>query len=318
MVRGEFAAALSCAQAALEARLALVGPDHYLVYFDLRDLGRIHLAAGDPAAAEAPLRRCRAIVTRLYGADHSTVSFANKLLGDCLAGQGKYDSADSFYVEALAWRRKYRPQSGYALQVTPVALANTRRAKGDSAGAEAFVRETLAWTREEHGERSLEYASVLRELAQDYYPPGSNATYLAHREELSIHQDLLGDDRETVYSLVLAARALNRAASRGPARFATVDSLFGAARRMQERLDDDGDPGRGLEWLLQHWGAALVSQGRAGEAETLFLRSYEGLRVKDPTGSQMRSTLKSLIDLYKKRGDAERARDFEARLAALG
>jgi tetratricopeptide (TPR) repeat protein len=317
MVRGEYEAAMSCAQRALEARLDLVGPDHYLVSWDLETLAEVHLAVGDPASAEHLLRRSLAIRAPFAGARPCARLKSTRLLGDCLASQGKYASADSIYAEDLVWRRKCLPQSRHALRVIPVALANSRRAKGDSAGAAIVVRDALVWARDQHGERSLEYAKLLRYLAQEYYPPGYDAAYLAHREELSIHQDLLGDERETVLSLVYAANSLSRVESRGPARFATADSLFGEALRMQEQLDDEWDPGRGLEWLLQHWGAALIAQGRAEEAEPLFLRSYENLLVKDPSGSLMRSILKSLINLYQERGDGERARDFEEELLAL-
>jgi hypothetical protein len=60
---------------------------------------------------------------------------------------------------------------------------------GDNTVAEAVVRETLART----------------------------------CEELPVHRDPLGDDPETVFRLVHAAKILSRVESRGPARFATVD-----------------------------------------------------------------------------------------------
>jgi serine/threonine protein kinase/tetratricopeptide (TPR) repeat protein len=301
-VRGEYEAALTCARAALEARLMLVGRDHYLVSWDLEDLGTIYLDSGDPVSAEPFLRESRAIRNRLLAEDHYARLWSHKALAECLARQGRYAAADSLYTEALVGYRKRWPAGGTTLRTLPIALANARRARGDSAGAANFVRETLVWTRDAHGVESVEVASVLRVLADEYYPQGSEEAYLAHREELSIHQSQLGDDRRTIGSLVRVAVALSRIEARGPSRFATVDSLFREAQRMQQRVNDGDVPWSGQEWLHRSWGQAYLDQGRAGDAEPILREGVEIVRERAREDTPRRAWIEStygacLVDL---------------------
>ena len=77
---------------------------------------------------------------------------------------------------------------------------------------------------------------------------------------------------------------------------------------MQDRVNGGEVPWQELVWLLEHRVEALLDQGRNEEAEPRLLRSYELLRVQDPSGSKLRSTLERLVEIYENRGEMEKAR----------
>ncbi|MBX3377448.1 MAG: protein kinase [Phycisphaeraceae bacterium] len=74
--------------------------------------GFLEMHTGDPLAAEAPLRECIAIRQRTVGPDHRITAYAQTVLGECLARQGRFEEAEArlvMYVPRV--EAKYIPGS---------------------------------------------------------------------------------------------------------------------------------------------------------------------------------------------------------------
>jgi serine/threonine protein kinase/tetratricopeptide (TPR) repeat protein len=268
-LRGDFEAAVSLGRESLAKRLTLEGPEDYMVSWDLSFLAESHIAAGDPAGAEPLLRRAHAIRTNVLPEESILYVSSKKLLGDCLWEQGKFASADSFYVQALTLCRGYFPASGWALRNLPIALAKCRQLQGDTAAAGAVIREALAWTRETHGEGSAEAASVARYVANNYY--GDEALpYL--RETLESLRRVLGDDHpNTISGFVAVGFALWQQNHLDEALPYLLQAVEG-----KRRLSGDEDPG--TLGMLATLGWVLMDMGNFEEADACVRSALEGRR----------------------------------------
>ncbi len=240
--------------------------------------------AGDPAAAEPLIREYNSILTNVLDEHHRSLIQAKGVLGDCLWQQGKFASADSFYVETLTLHRQHQPSGEPALQVIPVKLAKTRQSQGDDAGAEAVIHEALAWAGEMYGDRSPEVASVLNYIAFSYYPKGDGQVN-AQREALSILRSLHGGDHpEVANGMALMARALSWRGNRERSDFEAADTLYRDAQDMLQRFHDGEIPWRIQEGICRRWGVAMLAQGRADEAEPILRQAVEVARSHSEEG----------------------------------
>jgi serine/threonine protein kinase/tetratricopeptide (TPR) repeat protein len=280
-LRGDVESAVSLLRQGLAARVAIAGPEHYCVSWDLSDLGKNLMYGGDPAAAEPFLRRAHAIRMKVIDEHHHASMSCKKQLAECLQRQGKFSSADSFLVETLRLSRECYPTSGSAwrgaaLRSLPVALAKNRRFQGDEVGAEAVIREALAWAREVHGDRSPEVASVLNYLAYNYYAVGSDEQVAAQREALSIHQHLHeGDHQAVVNAMIRLAHALRWRGDRERSDLDAAEAVLYDAQDMIRRLHGDVVPWDSQESINRASGLLLVAQGRPDEAESLLRKAVE-------------------------------------------
>jgi serine/threonine protein kinase len=268
-LRGDFETAISLGRESLAARLTMVDPEHFRFSWDLSFLAESFMAAGDPAAAEPLLRQAHSIRTIRLPEHHIYLMLSKRLLGDCLWDQGKFASADSFYVQALPLYRENYPASGWALRNLPVALAKCRQLQGDRAGAETVIREALAWTREAHGDVSPEFAGVLRHMANNYF--GEEA--LPHLcEGLENVRRALGDDHpNTISGFFAVGFALwqqNRLDEALPYLSQAVDG--------KRRLSGDEDPG--TLGMLATLGWVLMDMGNFEEAHHCVRSALEGRR----------------------------------------
>jgi tetratricopeptide (TPR) repeat protein len=282
--------AVSLLREALAARLSLVGPGHYIVSYDLYDLGTSLVQGGDPEAAEPFLRQAHTIRTELLDEGHATCRVSARRLAECLEEQHRFAAADSFYVEALGLYREHAPTSGETLGKIPVALARCRKARGDTSGAEAVIREALAWARDVHGERSPEAAKALVYVADDY-DTALDEKLATHLEALSISRSVAMEPDWLAYQLRAAAHFLRLHASRGDDRedYEAAEKLYREASDVYHRRYGDDIPWSKAEALYRGWGLTILAQDRAEEAEPILRRALEAARGGSPEEARHRA-----------------------------
>lgn len=270
-------------------------------------LGRLYTVLGEYEQAEALLNPAVAEAREYLGADAPLTAQALTALATTLLEAGRYAEAEIPARESLA-----RRQAGVDREHTDrslLLLAELLRHQGRTAEAEARFREALGWARKQHGDSSLEAASVLQNMALLLEEVERfDEAERAGREALAIRRKRRGADHPDV------GRTLGLlAAIRG-----SQNDLLGAERLHREELalmrrTYRGDH-PGIAAALDQVAVYVDRQGRYPEAEALYNEALAMReRVLGPGHPDVASTINNLATLYYHTGELARAAEAQQR-----
>lgn len=217
---GESDDALLLTRRGLEARRALLDPEHPDIARSLDYLGTLHQRRGAYARAESLFTAALDLRRRGLGLHHLETAESLNNLGVLHAVQQDYALGEPLIAEALQLRRELlgtrHPE--YAQSLNNLAVATW--AAGDHAGADSLFREALAIRREVLGERHPYVANTLNNLARLLRDSGDlEGAEVLFTEAIAIWEETLGPDHATTsagyYNLGLLAESrgdLERAA----------------------------------------------------------------------------------------------------------
>ena len=339
---------------ALEARIAVFGPESVEVARNLNALAVVSEDRGDLKQAERLNRRALAMLQRAGSADGDAASHVKGDLARVMEGLGDSAAAEALYREALAMERRLGGGRSEDVAATLNNLGVLLGQRGDWAGAETLHREALDIIRAVRGPECPEVAAGMSTLGGVLEEKGDLAgAETLYRDGLAMRQRLLGpehpDTTRSLYALAYLLRA--RGDPEGAVR------LCRAVLALRGRVLPDAHPmvaatlsveGMSLvdlrradaaEPLLReslelrrhalpagHWliaasegtlGACLTSRGRYAEAEVLLLRSHEGLRAsRGDTHTLTLEARRRLIALYDAWGKPEQAAEWRKTLGS--
>ena len=180
--------------------------------------------------------------------------------------------------------------------------------------AENLLREALGSFTNAHGREHTFVAATLKRLsavlgAQGQLPEAE----ILGREALTLGEKLLGKEDENVAT---ARRNLAQVLEqRG--KFSEAEPLL----RENLAFEEKSQPGRTSVFVAQNALAkVLLAQKKYDEAETLWLKSYDGLERREKENSTasradlLRKTVESLVELYESWGRSDEAARWREKL----
>lgn len=339
------------AEKQLSQALALLetihNPPHLELASGLKELGITYHYLGNFERADDLLSRAVAMFAAL-GKDH--LSYANALneLAMVCQEQGKYDLAGDYFSRArYMFRRLHGPDHEDVVTLT-VNLAVNAHYLGNLEMAETLYGESLELLRVIYGEKHPDIAIVLGNLAQvlvereDY--DGAEARL---KQSLALKRELLGDDhhgvgldyhnlggvnfRKQAYeaaldylerALAVYARAYPDDHIRVGQSLLLKGNIYNAMQRFEVAeaplrralviFEKNLPPEHQLIAASQSGlGECLTNLGRYGEAETHLLASYASLKDQPSAANRLRTTVTSLVTLYKTWPRANEAAKFQ-------
>ncbi|HJQ27062.1 MAG TPA: serine/threonine-protein kinase [Blastocatellia bacterium] len=273
----------------------------------LLDLGNLLLTKSD-ATAETLFREALEIFRNKHGDEHVTVAIAREYLGSAYFERGDYERAQAEFEEAL---NVYAKTPGSLSAVSRLRLSTicmTRRQYGQ---AEALIHQAVDQYVEHFGAQHFLSLGARNYLAELAFVKGD---YRAAKREIlaSLHLALQTSPEErSEYTGIRAA--LGR-----------VMSKLGQAARGEPYLRDIlalrsrelPETGRAIAEIKGDLGECLMEQKRYGEAETLFVESYESLKASQVAQSPaLKEALTRLVTLYEKWRKPELAAQYRTALS---
>jgi tetratricopeptide (TPR) repeat protein len=333
---GLFAPAEKLLKAALEARIAVFGPEHVEVARSLNALAAVAEDQGNLKEAERLNRQALAMLQRLGALDGDDAATVKGSLARVLEGLGDSAAAEALYGETLALERRLGGDRSPGVAVTLNNLGVLLGQRGDWAAAEPLHREALDIIRAVRGPEHVEVAAGMNTLGAVLEEKGDLAGAEAlYRDGLALRRKLLGlehpDTTRSIYALAYLLRA--KGDPEGAARLCRevlalrgrvlpdahpmvaavllVEGLsfmdLGRAREAEPPLRESLELRRRAlppgHWLIaaseSALGACLTALGRYPEAEALLLRGYEGLKAsRGDTHERTVEARQRLVVLY--------------------
>lgn len=167
--RGDFDPLLADAEAALNSAVWGFGSDHPETGRKLAALAAVHAMRGESNPATALYRRAIGILSLVHKSDRAELTALREQFAAFLHGIGDFVGAEKEYealVSSEQTRHSNRPRAVTARLMD--ALAQTRSAQGNSAGAKAGHRDALLCWEAVCGPGSPEVARCLTHLASLY------------------------------------------------------------------------------------------------------------------------------------------------------
>ncbi|MCC5787507.1 MAG: serine/threonine protein kinase [Phycisphaerales bacterium] len=248
----------------------VLGPSHPSTLSAAVNLAGLKRDSGDLAGAESLLQEAADGARVSLGERHPTTLRLLHDLADVLARSGRLGEAGRLFAEVLDGRRETHGLDHPYTSATAKALGDVRAAMGDAAGAETIYRELLeTHTRRGEAERRQAWAaasalaSVLQRQGRraDAAPVLERAAELAEAEFGRTHPNTLTAVHTLGAALLEEGRFEDAAAVLGP-------RVSDAREAWTER------DGSALGLYLLRLGAALLSTGRASEAEPVLLEAH--------------------------------------------
>jgi len=144
LAEGDFAAARTHMEQALELRVSVLGPEHNEVTSIHVNLGNALAQAGHVAEAREHYERALAISTRVLGPEHPDVAVTLGNLGNLAFLEGDIPLAREQLERALAIRERAMGADHPSLAFTLGSLGSVAQAEHDYATAYAFLARALA------------------------------------------------------------------------------------------------------------------------------------------------------------------------------
>jgi serine/threonine protein kinase len=265
--------------------------------------------------AEMCCRKGLEIRKRIGGAGKWNLGEAHTAFAVVLEKQGKLAEAELEYREALAIARMAMGEDHMDLPFYLVNVANILRRNGKSAEARSLAEDAVAICRL-HPQRVERYIQdrafgALRGVLTDLGETASVDALNALNLQLLRIRLPAGDPD---LARVLAEFSQTFLSS---GRFADAESLARESLTIFEKERPD-------EWMMFNarglLGGSLLGQKKYAEAEPLLLSGYEGLKQREdkiPAGYkwQLKTALQSLVRLYEATGPAEKAAEWNRKLA---
>jgi non-specific serine/threonine protein kinase/serine/threonine-protein kinase len=313
---GLYDAARAQLEKALEARIALLGPNDPAVAESELALGDAMASHGDADLAEKHYQRALAINEKAFGPEDARVGRVLSSIAALRFVQGRVADAEPLYKRAIAISEKTPEESDQFIAQDLLGLGSVYWAGGRFAEAEQFIRRSLAVQERRLGPNHPDLASVLNNLGALYWTQGrySDALPLYDRTRVIFERTLdpmhpnmasiLNNLGETYWKLK---------------RFREADSLFRRALTIKEaRLTRDNPS---IAVTLNGLAGSLRDQGKYPEAETAYQRALEirkrGLAQGDPNIAETVRDYGVLLRATGRAGQAESlARDNGVKIEA--
>ncbi len=313
---GQYEKAETMYRRALALHRKLLGNEQPVVAQLLNNLGvtlveQDRLAEADQLYVEAlDLRR------RLMGPTHASVSESLHHRAFLLRRQGKLPQAEEAIRESLTIRRATPGHDARAIAESMQGLATILFREGKLSEAEQTLREALAVQTPLLGAESAAVADMLEDLGLVLAAQGRQAE--AERslaEALDKLRKVLGDTHPD--TITCMAMLLNTLLAEG--KYAQAEPLARECWLAREKKMPGHPKTFNARSLL---GGCLLGLKRYQEAEPLLLSSFEGLRPmlqedKIPWEGRyvVGDTLKRIIQLYGATDQADKAAEWQSRLA---
>jgi serine/threonine protein kinase/tetratricopeptide (TPR) repeat protein len=318
--RGDYDAAVQTLERALAMRRKLLGSAHEDVAITLVELGRVYQDQGVIDRAEVLDREALEIRKAALGEDHRETAVSQSDLAAVLRLKGDLAPAESLLQQCLETNRRTRGDDHPNTAVTLHDLALIASAKGDNTGAESLLRHVLVTQRRKLGEHHPVVAATLNSLSRVLARQGRFVEAAAPMQQaVDLARAAHGDSHQLVaiYTLNLAAIELGRQRPADAERLA-IDGLRLRSRapsvvptRRRTVVDDDWSVGAAKSLM----GAALTAQRRFDEAEAVLIDARRELEsTPTPRDSELKTTLRRLVDLYGAWGKPEKAATYRALL----
>jgi tetratricopeptide (TPR) repeat protein len=167
-----------------------LGDDDLLVGKTLSNLAGMSKAAGDVAASARYAELGVATLTRSYGPDHPTTSYARCKLALALSELGRHDEARAHITQAEAALRAKIGADNPDVALTSLEVAAILEASGDVAGGEKIARPAVAVLRARLPAGHPDIAIGLGELARMTAPRDPREAVDLYDEAMRIHTAL--------------------------------------------------------------------------------------------------------------------------------
>jgi tetratricopeptide (TPR) repeat protein/tRNA A-37 threonylcarbamoyl transferase component Bud32 len=301
---GLYARAHGLAQAALDGRRKLLGPEDPKIVESQLQLANILMLEGHVQEGEAALENTLALSLRVQGPRKLLTLKTEDALVSALAGKGKYQESENLARETVATETEaLGPRHVLTLDTTRQ-LANALRHENRFAEAEALYRQTASRQRDVLGADHpdtirTEFALARMLTLQSRYSEAEGI----YRDVLATRRRVLGDEHpETANTMTELASELMYI--RG--RFKEAEELYRAALAIELRQvgTDSGFTTRSEEGLAN----VLSGEGRYAEAEPFF-REVLRVRLKllGPDHTDTLLTQRNLASLLVEQGHLEEA-----------
>jgi tetratricopeptide (TPR) repeat protein len=270
---GLYARAHTLAQAALDSRRRLFGPEDPKTLQSLAQMGNLLFLEGHAAEAEASLRDTVAIELRVLGAQNILTLQTQDALVSNLAAKGRYAEAEKLARQTIALESvTLGPRNLLTLNTTRV-LASALRSQNRFAEAEALFRQTALIEQQVLGADHPDTLKTRSSLANLLRLQGrySEAEDIL-KDVLASRRRVLGEDHpETADTLTMLAIDLVHDRNR----YKEAEELYRTALAID--LRQLGPESRFTTRTEEGLANVLAEQDRYGEAEPLF---REVLRVR--------------------------------------
>ncbi|HBK57675.1 MAG TPA: hypothetical protein DDZ76_15530 [Xanthomonadales bacterium] len=267
---GLFDDARAVFEQALDRQRELRGDRHPAVAEALHRLGRAAARSGDYPTAERLFRQALDLHRELLGDQRPEVAIGLNSLALVLHETGEYQAADPLYRRALEKSRRLFGEDHPQTVKTQANLALLLHDSGDHAAAVEMFRLALGGWQNLPGQEEM-VAEVLAGLALSLHAVGDPEAEPVARRALELRQRLFEPDHPFLArSLGHLGRILR---DRDPV---MAERLLEDA--LERRLRLLGEPNAETAESLADLAALRVIQGRADEAEALYVRAIEGYR----------------------------------------
>ena len=352
---GNLAGADSMASASLAIWRTLLPPNHPTLLEAIGNVATLRAAEGNYGTSEPLAREVLAGRRAVYPNGHPDVAFAMGELAYVVQAQERFAEGESLYAKALALYTGLLGAGDVHTLRMAHSLAFTRFRGGDLAGAERGMRESLEGYRRAVGpdhqqtlQAMLNLSNVLRErgkydesggLAREAVERGRKVLGPEHPQVafsmLSLGTlDGLRGDTESAERVLREALAIERQAYpaghleiarvlhalgtvlAAPGKAAEAEPLLKEA--LETRTARLGAAHHETSATRRELGHAIGLEGRHAEAERLLLRAFQDLagRTDYWGGKEREATLRRLVELYRRGGDAEEAARYRRMLTA--
>jgi tetratricopeptide (TPR) repeat protein/predicted Ser/Thr protein kinase len=295
---GMYPAARDQATAALAIRRRLHAGEHHDVAESETDLGAALGGMAERTAAEARLREALRIERALHAGDDEHLVAALAGVAAVVKDEGtRLDDAEALFREALAMRERLGTNDG-SLAMLSDGLAGTLVWKGDYAGAEPWLRQSVALVQKQVPVDSAVLAIAVHNLGHNLKQLGkAEEAITMERQALAIGLAFYGPAHPYVTAFRNGLGTVLR----------DQGDLEGAAEQFRRSLTADsarlGPDHDQVATNLGLLGTTLLAQGRLNEAE-VALRGALGVRRKalGPDHPYVAISVNELAGLYLARG----------------
>jgi tetratricopeptide (TPR) repeat protein len=132
--------AITVLDEALNLARATMDPGHPTLAGYLCELGRVHAARGEAAAAERLFRQALSARVRAFGENDWRVAATKSLLGDSLTGLKRYAEAEPLLIDARRVLKDVPGEQGREARATAQRLVALYTASGQNGEAAQYVR----------------------------------------------------------------------------------------------------------------------------------------------------------------------------------
>jgi serine/threonine protein kinase len=354
-VLGRVNEAMAIHREALKIYEAKLGPDHPHTLMSVHYLGHALFSASRPAEAEPLFRRSLEGYLRLHGPDGATTLDLAKDLGGVLGSLNRPAEAIALLEDGLSRAKLALGDDHNTTLECRHFLADAYRKIGRSAESIALARQNLPLYEAKRGPAAAETLNTRNLLALGYVDGGRPAEAIPLFKELVRRfEKLRGQDGpETITNLLNLAMAYDSANQVADAERTLREILERAGSRPRADVARLAQTKAHLGWILvrqarwaeaepilrdclqirealqpELWatfntrsqlGASLLGQGRYGEAESLIVAGYEGLRAREPSIPQpakprLTEAAARVVKLYEDWGKPELAAEWKKRL----